>query len=303
MKFLVIALLLCVCVAVQFASADDLPRVAVEGQPLAANATRLLEALEALGSPIHEEEAIAVKQAANTQDAARLQKLLDARVMFAVTLPKEGLKVVRGPAVSQLQQAGFTPVVMKVLNPAGLKAKLNITSPQDGAVYSGASLGSLTRQAQTELNANENSGRDPDRFLSVEMYGASPMSDRLSGLEVEYVVALIYSSVSGKRDAKIGFHVPTGDKEQDNDKAQRGETAIRFEIRPAVPVTLAIADHDGSPTVGRLIFRDARGRVYPPQPKRLAPDFFFQPQIYRKHGDVVLLPPGEFTLQASRGPE
>ena len=29
------------------------------------------------------------------------------------------------------------------------------------------------------------------------------------------------------------------------------------------------------------------GHMYPPQPKRLAPDFFFQKQVYRHDGDVV----------------
>ena len=43
--------------------------------------------------------------------------------------------------------------------------------------------------------------------------------------------------------------------------------------------------------------------MYPPQPKRLAPDLFFQPHIYRGDGEVVLLPPGKFNVQSNRGPE
>ena len=66
---------------------------------------------------------------------------------------------------------------------------------------------------------------------------------------------------------------------------------------------LAVRDHDGQPTVARLTIRDRFGRIYPSQAKRLAPDFFFQPQIYRNDGDVVLLPPGEFQVEYSRGPE
>jgi hypothetical protein len=83
----------------------------------------------------------------------------------------------------------------------------------------------------------------------------------------------------------------------------RGEVPVLFESRPAIPVELVIRDSDGSPTVARLTFRDKQGHIYPPQAKRLAPDFFFQPQIYRKNGDVVLLPPGKFTLESCRGPE
>ena len=64
-----------------------------------------------------------------------------------------------------------------------------------------------------------------------------------------------------------------------------------------------IRDFDGTPTVAHLLFRDQQGHVYPPQAKRLAPDFFFQQQIYRGDGEAVLLPPGDFTLEYGRGPE
>src|SRR6185312_1008640 len=43
--------------------------------------------------------------------------------------------------------------------------------------------------------------------------------------------------------------------------------------------------------------------VYPMQAKRLAPDFFFQQQIYRPDGGTVLLPPGEIVMTYGRGPE
>ena len=76
-----------------------------------------------------------------------------------------------------------------------------------------------------------------------------------------------------------------------------------FEVRPAVPVKVSVTDFDGKPTTGRFTFTDAAGHVYPPQAKRLAPDLFFQQQIYRHDGGTVLLPPGEFTVQYGRGPE
>ena len=43
--------------------------------------------------------------------------------------------------------------------------------------------------------------------------------------------------------------------------------------------------------------------MFPPQAKRLAPDLFFQKQIYRAHGEDVLLPPGQLTMFYGRGPE
>ena len=50
-------------------------------------------------------------------------------------------------------------------------------------------------------------------------------------------------------------------------------------------VQLHIRDFDGQPTTARLTFRDKLGHVYPPQRRRLAPDFFFQPQVYRADGE------------------
>jgi hypothetical protein len=61
--------------------------------------------------------------------------------------------------------------------------------------------------------------------------------------------------------------------------------------------------YDGKPTSGRFTFLDKSNHVYPPQPKRLAPDFFFQKQIYRHDGGAILLPPGELTMIYGRGPE
>ncbi|MCH2373851.1 MAG: CehA/McbA family metallohydrolase, partial [Planctomycetes bacterium] len=68
-------------------------------------------------------------------------------------------------------------------------------------------------------------------------------------------------------------------------------------------VKLEIRDSDNTPTTARLEFRDSSGRVYPHQAKRLAPDFFFHPQIYRTTGESIHLPPGEYDISFSRGPE
>ena len=282
------------------ARAESPPVVSVEGQPLAANARRTLKALEFLGAPLPGKLASAIDQAATRRDAAELQKLLDPQVLFVVSLnPEVRVKVARGPAKGVLQQTGYTPVLVKVLNDSTVTERLRIVSPQAGPVYAGASRGILARQAQTELNDNENVDGRTDRIADVEMFAKPPMTTNLSGLEVEYAIALIYCSEPGKREITVGFDVGAGNQ----DLGFRGETPVLFDVRPALPVRLTIRDADGSPTVARLTFRDRLGRVYPPQAKRLAPDFFFQPQVYRADGDVVRLPPGEYRMAVSRGPE
>ena len=281
-------------------AAESVEVVDVEGQPLGANVKRLISALDYLGAPLSDELVQKLTVASEQRDARQIQKLLDPEVLCVVSLnPEVRTKVARGPAQAVLQQGGFTPFLIKVINQSTVTRQLQISSPQAGAVYSGAALNSLKRQAQTELNQNENKQSASDRFLEVELFQASPMTVRLSGLECEYVLALIYCHESGKREATLSFDVGAGTQ----DIGFRGEVPILFTVKKAIPVKLAIRDFDGKPTAARLQFRDQQKRVYPLQAKRLAPDFFFQPQIYRQDGETVLLPAGELEMEYSRGPE
>ena len=274
--------------------------VEVEGQPLGANAGRLVQALELLGAPLAAKELESLSVAIRKRDAAVIQKILDAYVLVAVSVnPEVRVKVRRGPAKALLRQGGYTPFLVKVLNASTVARPLRVGSPQAGPVYSGAELGILRRQAQTELKDNENTKGDKGRFLSVEMFDKPPMLPNLSGLEVEYAIILIYSQEAGKREATLQFDIGQGTQ----DLGFRAEVPVLFNVLPARAVKLSVRDDGGLPTTARLEFRDPAGHVYPPQVKRLAPDFFFQPHIYRADGQVVLLPPGKFTMESSRGPE
>lgn len=282
------------------ASSVTLAPVAVDGQPLAANITRLLDALEYLGRPLPDSVRREAARRGQTRDAAALQQLVDPYVLLVVHInPEARVRVVRGPAPAVLQQAGYTPVIVKVLNEPGGTQVLRIGSPQAGPVYAGMSRLSGERMQQQHLRENENTEGRTDRFLDVEMSTAAPMTRTLSGLAVEYALALIYSSEGGRREATISFDVGQGTQ----DLGFRAEVPVLFDVSPAIPVTLRVADHDGSPTTGRFQFVDGQGHVFPPQAKRLAPDLFFQKQIYRADGESVFLPPGSFTMFYGRGPE
>src|SRR6516162_9690686 len=112
-----VAVIVSITVAPSAISADDLHPVKVEGQPLAANVIRVLQALETLGSPLPKKTVNDLAQAAKERDASQLQRLLDPHVLLAVSLnPESRVKVQRGPAPALLQQAGFTPVLVKVVN-------------------------------------------------------------------------------------------------------------------------------------------------------------------------------------------
>ena len=280
--------------------ASALSPVSVDGQPLAANLERLDQALEYLGAPLPAELRTAMKRAGQARDAAALQKLLDPRVLIVVHVnPEARVRLVRGPANGDLQQAGYTPVLVKVVNESGGTGRLNIGSPQAGPVYAGMSELSGNRMQQQQLRQNENIDRRTDRFLDLEMFTAAPMTAMLSGLQVEYAIALVYSSEAGRREATIAFDLGQGTQ----DLGFRAEIPVLFTVRPAIAVKLHVLDHDGTPTVGRFQFVDQNGHVFPPQVKRVAPDLFFQKQIYRGEGEEVLLPPGTLTMFYGRGPE
>jgi hypothetical protein len=259
----------------------------VEGQPLAENAKRLLKALDFLGNPLPADTTKALTAAAADRDAAAIQKILDEQVSVIVTLnPEARVKAAKGPAKMALQQSGYVPLLIKVVNDSTVTKPLRISSPQAGPIFAGGAAGNKGKPSK-------------DHFLDVDMYSKPPMTGELSGLKVEYAIALISSSEAGKREVTLSFDVGQGTQ----DLGFRGEVPILFDIKPAIKTTLKVTDFDGQATVGRFTFRDKQGRVYPPRAKRLAPDFFFQDQVYRKDGSYVLLPPGELTMEYGRGPE
>jgi hypothetical protein len=281
-------------------AAPALEPVEVEGQPLAANVERLAQALDFLGAPLDAETRKALAPALKSRDGRRIQELIDPQTLFVVTLnPEVRVKVSRGPAPARLQQMGYAPVLVKIINESTSMHPLRISSQQSGPVYAGVAKLSMQRQKQEHLRENENVAGRSDRFLGVEMFTSPPMTPNLSGLKVEYAIALLYSHEAGMREATIGFEAGQGTQ----DLGFRGETPVLFNIRPAIPVKMSVRDQDGKPTTARLMFLDRSGHVFPPQAKRLAPDFFFQKQIYRRDGDSVLLPPGEFVMHYGRGPE
>src|SRR5262245_53307966 len=165
--------------------------VDVESQPLKANVGRMLEALEFLGAPSPRETRDELDR---TADARELQRQLDRHVLLVVSLnPESRVKVARGPAPAVLQQAGYTPAFGKERNDRTVTKSRRITSRQSGPGYAGVANLSMTRQGQVGLLKDQNVEKATDRFLQVEMIDAPPMTAELSGLKVEYAIALIYS--------------------------------------------------------------------------------------------------------------
>jgi hypothetical protein len=281
------------------AAEDPLPLVLtnVEHQPLAAQARRVAAALEMLGAPLENQANQRLMQAiaSKDQDEAikEIQAVLDPLCLAAVNInPESRVKVAVGPAGKELVQHGWTVFLVKVHNEAGVTAELRGTSPNAQLPYRRSS-GSPDPQQSVRPHEVEN------RWLDLAMHNAQPLSRNLSGLALEYRIIQLYSRDAGKREAKLAFDVGQGTQ----DLGFRNEIDVLFECRPAVEVKLEVIDDNGQPTMAQFVIRDERGRIYPAMSKRLAPDFFFHPQIYRANGESVLLPPGKFHVSYTRGPE
>ena len=278
--------------------ADELGLVTeVEFQPLASATQRLIEALDYLGSPLSEDDLTAIKKALVSEDRKQavidIQKILDSYCLVGVNInPESRVKVKEGPAKKELMQQGWRTFLVKVHNEAGVTAPLIAESKNAAPPYK-RSTGSAEPQAAIPKS------EIPNRFLEIDVFSKPPLRAGLSGLELEYRIIQLYSRDAGKREAIVSFNVGQGTQ----DIGFRSEVPILFHCVPAVNVTLEVLDFDEKPTTASFVIRDELNRVYPSRGRRLAPDFFFHNQIYRHNGESVLLPPGKYSVEYTRGPE
>jgi hypothetical protein len=270
----------------------DLPLVLnVDLQPLLAQVHRLIAATDYLGAPLTAADKQALRELAPDRDdresVKAIQEMLDPYCLLGVTIPPGAEpSVVMGPAKPELVEGGWRLFLVKVHNAGRIEAGLRPVSPQAGPL-AGAPQESLDR-----------------RWLDMLMFDRQPLAELLSGLALEYRLLQLYSRDSGSREAGLTFELvwPEGALAPDFD--WRGnEVPVRFDCRVAQPVRWRVRDESGKPATAGFVIRDALGRVYPSQAKRLAPDFAFHPQVYRAEGEVLRLPAGEYQVEFWRGPE
>ena len=266
-------------------------------QPLALQIRRLETALQYLGEPLPRADHEALNRALDSNDeagaVARIQEVLDRHVLVTVRINAESrVRVEQGSAPPELVQGGTRLFLVKVLNDAGVTAPLQVHSPNAGRVF-------IPSRNLPEPPKELTDAHVRGRWAEISLFTQPPMRPRLAGLPIEYAILQVYSRDPGQRSALMGFSVGQGSQ----DIGFRNDVEIVFTARPAHPVTLRVKDEHGEPTTAGFLIRDALDRIYPNVSKRLAPDFFFQPQVYRSDGEVVHLPPGTFTITVTRGPE
>ncbi len=281
---------------------DDLSVISgVERQPLIAATQRLMEALQFSGTPLAPAVVTELQKAFQEQDdraaVKRVQELLDPLCLTEVNINAESrVKVKAGPVSKQLMQQGWRTFLVKVHNEAGINPELKVESPNAAPVYQ---RGKGTRQQPRTDEKLVNPSDVPNRWLDVSLLNREPMTKKLSGLLVEYRPLLLFSRDVGKREASLAFNIGQGTQ----DIGFRNAVPILFDCEPAVKVVLGVKDVDGEPTTAAFVIKDRRGRIYPSPARRLAPDFFFHHQVYRHDGESVDLPPGDYEITVTRGPE
>ncbi|HVD94164.1 MAG TPA: CehA/McbA family metallohydrolase [Vicinamibacterales bacterium] len=269
----------------------------VEIQPLLSQVRRIVDAMRSLGEPFADADLARLTAAADSGNEpailAAIENLLDTRCLADVRINPEGrVSIERGRADARLVEQGWRAFLVRVRNEAGVTGPIALESPQARPVYRPATGNSI---APVSVRPSDIA----DRWLALEMFDGRPMEPRLSGLELEYRIVSLYSRDRGTREALFGATTGVGSP----DIGFRNRVAIVFQIDPSHDVTLRVRDEHGRPTVASFLVEDAAGRIYPARMKRLAPDFFFQPQVYREDGETLRLPPGDYTVTCGRGPE
>jgi hypothetical protein len=278
--------------------------IGVELQPLAAQVKRVVEALDYLGAPLSTTEKQALQDAMSTRDkaaaTARMQQVLDRHCLVRIDInPEMRVKVAPGPARRELVEQGWRTFLVKVHNEAGTTAELRAVSPNAQSVHDAPGTQTSSDKYYGKHEPTAAQLAIEQRWLDLELFGKQPLNKELSGLTLEYRILSIYSRDPGPREAKIAFDVGQGTQ----DLGFRSEADVLFQCAPARNVKLHVLDENGGPTTAMFIVRDAQGHVFPSQAKRLAPDFAFQPQVYRVDGEVMKLPDGEYGVEFTRGPE
>jgi len=307
-----------------------------EPQPLIASTVRLMEALDVIGSQLPDSEKTKIRAlmdaAPDSTTVETVQKILDPYCIAMVHIsPEARVKVLGGPADAVLIQSGWKSFLVKVHNEAGTNAELKWESPNADPVVH-RSTGAPNPKEGNLISA----GQLANRFLDLSLYNRRPLKDRLSGARLEYAVLQIYTTATGKRDAQLGFNIGQGTQ----DLGSRNAISVLFDCLPSTQVVLDVKDVDGEPVMASFIIRDNVERlsaarredyrnnnalaapweqpgitdtkplrgVYPLPARRVAEtdeyeDFFFQSQIYRQTGEHVFLPPGDYDVTYTRGPE
>jgi len=290
------------CAAIELEASELVP------QPYFAGVTRILETLARLGAPVAAADSEHIAASANQDDSAAVdaaEKILDRYTLARLSLEADGTgRIAMGGAQRTLVEQGWRMFLVRIANPGGRTDSLNFASESQGP----GSMMSWTMAPRAHMGDRLNKGPIIEKlWVLSRIHEGSPAPEgdqakpiQLSGMPVEYRIIELFSRDAGRRSDKFTLYAFPKDGGWPYDSGHR---ELDFDCLPSRSVSLAVCDADGRGCVASLAIKDRQDRVYPPQAMRVAPDLYFQPQIYRGDGETILLPDGEYTVESKRGPE
>lgn len=164
-----------ICLALPLLCTAAPAQTRVPLQPLVQQIRQVVTTMAYLGEPLPGKDQKAIDAiAAKTGEAeavAGLQQILDQYALAVVEInPESRVKVLPGAAKRLLYEGGTRLFLVKVMNQAGVTARLGVQSPNALPVY-----------VQSNGSAEPKSTISPadlrDRWMSVDLYDKNPMSE------------------------------------------------------------------------------------------------------------------------------
>lgn len=173
-------------------------------QPFVQEVRQVEATLAYLGEPLPPKDEKAIQALFTKTDEAEavsgLEQILDQHTLAIVEInPESRVKVRPGPAKHELVEAGTRVFLVKVSNLAGVTARLQAKSPNALPV-------SIQSDGSAEPPKEISSADLRDRWMGLDLYDKDPMSERLSGLPLEYRVLEIYSRDPFRRRTRHAGH-------------------------------------------------------------------------------------------------
>ena len=280
--------------------------------------------------------------AADEELVALVQEILDPYCIAMVEInPEARVKVLRGPAQPELIQGGWKSFLVKVNNQAEVKAPLEVGSPNAEPILHRSTGGKRVAEknvlspgdvANRFLELAMYRSRPLQRGLSglhleyavVQIY-TSEVGRREA--KIGFHVGQGTQDIGFRNAIDVLFNIQPSVRVKLRVKDHDGSpTMASFTITDGIerlvanPEVTALPDQDyrlsrartrtWDRTLGVGITPVPYKRligIYPLPSRRLShdpyPDFFFHPQVYRADGEHVSLPPGNYQVEYTRGPE